>query len=76
MYKSPPVQSKHITVNVPWRGWGKEEVSAKKLAHLTQRETVQAVQAVLGSLLLPEPDKDMALLLAQGPSHAHNLAKL
>ena len=71
-----PVQSKHITVNVPRRGWGKKEVPTKKLAHLTQRETVQAVQAILCSLLLSEPDKDVALLLPEGPSHAHHLAEL
>ena len=71
-----PVQSKHITVDVPRRGRGEEKVAAEKLTHLTQWEAVEAVETVLGGLLLAEPDEHVALLFSQGASHTHDLTEL
>ena len=71
-----PVQSKHITVDVPRRGRGEEKVAAEKLTHLTQWEAVEAVETVLGRLLLAEPDEHVALLFSQSAPHAHDLTEL
>ena len=71
-----PVQTIHITVDVPGRGGGEEQVAPKQLRHLVQREAVQTVQTVLGRLLLPEPHEHVPLLLAKGAAHGDHLPEL
>ena len=59
--------------------WGRrrqEEIFPEQLQHFAQQTLVQTVEAVLGSLLLPEPGEDVTLLLSKGASNADNLAKL
>ena len=71
-----PVETIHITVNVSWSGRGQEEISPKQFRHLRQRKAVETVETILRCLLLPEPDKDVTLLLAQGSPHTDHLTKL
>ena len=71
-----PIESIHITVNIPGCGWGQIQVRAEQLRHLTQREAIQAVQTILGGLLLAKPDKHVSFLLAKCSANRHHLAKL
>lgn len=73
---SSPVQAVHITVNVPGSCRRQEQIPPEQFRHLRQGETVETVEAVLCSLLLPEPDKNVALLFPESPSNANHFAKL
>ena len=73
---SSPVQAVHITVNVPGSCRRQEQIPPEQFRHLRQGETVEAVEAVLCCLLLPEPDKHVTFLFAESPSNTNDFPEL